>query len=308
MLSIIMYHYVREIKQSRYPNIKGLEVQLFKKQLDYIEQKYHVVTTEQVIANYSGEGTLPENAALLTFDDGYSDHFQYVYPILKNRKMQGSFFVPVKPIHENRVLDVNKIHLLLEAVSPEKLITEIKRLLPVYKNEPDVKGYEDYYSELAKPGRYDTAEVVFIKRLLQHGLPDEVRLDLLSKLFETFLSVPEHVIARELYMSEDQCKCLVKDGMHVGAHTYDHFWLNQISDRQQEEQFQKNISFMENLGVDENTLTMAYPYGAYNGKTLDLMNKYSMKLGFTTEPAGNVNVNDTHPYELPRLDTNDLPR
>ena len=302
-----MYHYVREIKQSRYPNIKGLEAHLFKKQLDYIEQNYSVVTAEQVIAYYNGAGTLPENAALLTFDDGYSDHFQYVYPILKNRKMQGSFFVPVKPVQENRVLDVNKIHLLLEAVPPKKLIAGIKRLLPDYQKEHDVADFEAYYHELAKPGRYDTAEVIFIKRLLQHKLPDDVRLDLLSRLFETFISVPEHVIARELYMTGDQCKCLVEDGMHVGAHTCDHLWLNQISDDRQDEQFRNNVSFLESIGADADTYTMAYPYGAYNSKTLDLMNKYNMKLGFTTEPIGNINLKETHPYELPRLDTNDLP-
>ena len=33
-LTIVMYHYVRDLKNSRYPDIKGLDVSLFKEQID----------------------------------------------------------------------------------------------------------------------------------------------------------------------------------------------------------------------------------------------------------------------------------
>ena len=32
---IVMYHYVREIKNSKFPNLKGLEFEDFKKQINY---------------------------------------------------------------------------------------------------------------------------------------------------------------------------------------------------------------------------------------------------------------------------------
>ncbi len=31
--SVVMYHYVRDLKNTRYPAIKGLDLQLFKEQL-----------------------------------------------------------------------------------------------------------------------------------------------------------------------------------------------------------------------------------------------------------------------------------
>ena len=34
-INIIMYHYVREIKKSKYPNLNGLEFIDFKKQIDF---------------------------------------------------------------------------------------------------------------------------------------------------------------------------------------------------------------------------------------------------------------------------------
>ena len=42
-LTIIMYHYVREIKGSQFPKIKGLEFEGFKRQLDYLEKHYNLI-------------------------------------------------------------------------------------------------------------------------------------------------------------------------------------------------------------------------------------------------------------------------
>ena len=48
-LTIIMYHYVRPIIGSKFPGIKGLELDGFKRQLDYLTKNFNVVNTEQVI-------------------------------------------------------------------------------------------------------------------------------------------------------------------------------------------------------------------------------------------------------------------
>lgn len=34
-LTIVMYHYVRDLKNSRYPNIKGMDVGLFEQQIQF---------------------------------------------------------------------------------------------------------------------------------------------------------------------------------------------------------------------------------------------------------------------------------
>ena len=43
-LTIIMYHYVRPIFGSKYPNINGLELEEFKNQIEYIKKYYHVIS------------------------------------------------------------------------------------------------------------------------------------------------------------------------------------------------------------------------------------------------------------------------
>ena len=74
-LTIVMYHYVRDLARSRYPSIKGRDVASFQFQLDHIARNYSVVTVAQILEALRGGRQLPDNAAWLTFDDGYLDHY-----------------------------------------------------------------------------------------------------------------------------------------------------------------------------------------------------------------------------------------
>ena len=44
-----MYHYVREIKNSKYPNLKGLEFHEFKKQINYFSKKFNVLSNKDFV-------------------------------------------------------------------------------------------------------------------------------------------------------------------------------------------------------------------------------------------------------------------
>ncbi len=304
-LSIVMYHYVRDLKNSRYPNIKGLDVELFREQLKYIQKYYTVIRMEDLISSIENNTKLPKNSVLLTFDDGYKDHFDIVFPILNELGIQGSFFPVVNSIEECKVLDVNKIHFILATQENEELlIQEIYSLLDKYRERFKLNSKEYYFKKLAQPGRWDNKEIRFIKRLLQNELPAEPRNLIINKLFEKYVSIDEETFAKELYMSKDQLKCLVKNGMHVGSHTANHDWLDRQTPELQERELQKSIKFLNSLGITDN-LTMCYPYGRYNETTLQLLKKYNFKIGLTTKVDV---VKNNPPLELPRLNTNDLPK
>jgi peptidoglycan/xylan/chitin deacetylase (PgdA/CDA1 family) len=129
-LTIVMYHYVRDLVRSRYPGIKGRTLDEFKRQLDHIAGRYTVVTAQQVVAAIRGEEPIPENAAWLTFDDGYLDHYTNVFPLLFERGWQGSFFPPSQTVLDGKLLDVNKIHFILAAQpQSDAIIREIKASL-----------------------------------------------------------------------------------------------------------------------------------------------------------------------------------
>ncbi len=43
-VSIVMYHYISDLANSRYPNMKGLDVRLFKQQIDFHKNNYNIIS------------------------------------------------------------------------------------------------------------------------------------------------------------------------------------------------------------------------------------------------------------------------
>ena len=132
-LYIVMYHYVRNLKYSRFPELKGLDLELFKEQIKFLKNNFNIIRMEDVIAYYTENYVLPENAVLLTFDDGYSDNYLNVFPILQEEKLQGSFFIPAKTFIEHQVLDVNKVHFVLASTNINNLIQDLFQELDYYR-------------------------------------------------------------------------------------------------------------------------------------------------------------------------------
>lgn len=307
-VTIIMYHYVRDLKHSRYPNIKGLDVTLFYEQIEYLRKHYQFITMEMLIDSIESNNSLPDKSVLLTFDDAYSDHFKYVFPYLDKHKIQGSFFTPVKAVTKNTLLDVNKIHFILAAENDKsRIINEIKNELKRHSIDYNLNNFSFYFEKLAKPSRYDSADVIFIKRLLQVELEESVRKIITDNLFEKIVDSDESSFSRELYMDVEQIQCMNRNGMHIGSHGYDHYWLGSLDEEQQKMEMEKGLDFLSSIGSDTKNWTMCYPYGDYNESTIKLLKKYNCKLALTTE----VNIADLgnfDKYTLPRLDTNDLPK
>jgi len=312
-LTVVMYHYVRDLKNSRYPEIKGCDVRLFKEQIVFLKKYYNFPTVEEIIDAYYNNKELPEKSALLTFDDAYKDHFEYVFPILEHEHIQGAFYPPVKAVTEHTVLDVNKIHFILASTPADKfdkLLNEIKLLLDRYRDEYQLESYDYYFNKLATFDRFDTKEVLFFKRLLQVELPEKLRNLMTDELFVKIVGIDESAFSRELYMSIDQIKCMVDCGMHIGSHGYDHYWLSSLPKEKQEFEIAKSIEFIDMVGGDSENWTICYPYGDYNQDTIDLLKQHGCKMGLCTKVDVATLGSDLKDsiFKLPRLDVNDLPK
>ena len=95
VLTTLMYHYVREPGDHAQAEsgILGLSPERFEAQIDYLTRHYEMIAWPDLRANLLGQRELPRNACLLTFDDGVSDHYLNVFPILRERGLSGLFFV-----------------------------------------------------------------------------------------------------------------------------------------------------------------------------------------------------------------------
>jgi len=307
-VTIVMYHYVRDLAKTRYPEIKGLDLNKFINQLDYFDQHYTFVRMEDCIEAVYGESTeFPDDALLLTFDDGYLEHYTEVFPLLDERGIQGSFFPPVQSTLEEKVLDVNKIHFVLASTDKTKqLLRVLSERIQQYRNEFNLTAPEEYYERIESSEHpYDPHEVIIFKRVLQRELPLEAREKIISDLFEQYVGVSESVFSNKLYMNEDQLKLMIRKGMFVGGHGFSHKWLNSLGEREQIREIKLTSEFLLSIGVNERLLVMCYPYGAFNKKTIEILEASNYQLGLTTIPEL-AKLTLKQRFTLPRIDTNEF--
>ena len=146
---------------------------------------------------------LPPNATQLTIDDGYSDHFRNVFPLLDARCIKGCFFPSAQAILEHKVLDVNKIQFVLAVSSDVRaLLDQVLSYIDEYRSKHDLYTKDVYLSSINEQHRYDTREVVLVKRLLQRELPKAVRSEIVQRLFEEHVTSDEAAFAcRHAYVA-----------------------------------------------------------------------------------------------------------
>ena len=93
--------------------------------------------------------------------------------------------------------------------------------------------------------------------LNEHGVP------------ATYYIAPSNLGTRGYYMTEDNVQDLFELGHDIAAHTLVHARLSDLSFEDQETEILGSKVALENMGYP--VTTFAYPYGAYNDDTLDIL-------------------------------------
>jgi peptidoglycan/xylan/chitin deacetylase (PgdA/CDA1 family) len=300
-LTVVMYHYVRDLPRTRFPRIKGLTTGGFDGQLDYIQRHYQVVGAPEVLAAARGEAGLPPRACLLTFDDGLCDHRDEVAPRLAERGLAGCFYASAVAAERRTVMDVHKIHFILAANEDVRPIAAALRS-ELARRPVDVDAL---WAQNATAGKYDPPEVMAVKRLLQKALPEKIRVPTVDALFRRFVTADESAFAEELYLGAEDLRALAGAGFEIGGHGDDHAWLGTLDRDAQRAQVRRSAELVRSVRGD-GPWTFAYPHGSRDATTVELLAEAGFAAAFTTEVglAGDLAA----PLELPRLDTNHLPR
>lgn len=302
-VTIVTYHYVRPVADSPWPGIKGLELTQFKGQLDYIQQHYTPVSIDDlIIASRDSKYPLPANAILLSFDDGYLDHWRYVYPELKRRGIPGAFYAPARSLINRELLDVNKVHYVLAACNDHnKLVAHIDDTVKEHAEQLNLPAVSDLHHDFMKASRWDPAETVYVKRILQHGLPLSLRTLIVDDLFGRIVSQDAAAFAEELYLLPEQAREMITGGMHFGSHGDGHIWLSRASEAEQRADIESSLRIFELLGTSSEGFTFCYPYGGYNATTLSILRELGCAAALTTR----LDIAELDPksmLELARID------
>lgn len=102
VVPILMYHHVSKIPPDADVYRQDLTVspEAFDAQLQYLDEAgYHPITLTDLYLNITEGYPLPEKPVVLTFDDGYRDAYEVVFPKLLDYGFPATFFVLATPAH-----------------------------------------------------------------------------------------------------------------------------------------------------------------------------------------------------------------
>jgi peptidoglycan/xylan/chitin deacetylase (PgdA/CDA1 family) len=303
-LDIVMYHYVRPIAGSSWPGVKGRELDELRGQLAWLRANRRIVGMDEVVAAIDAGEDLGEGAALLTFDDGLRDHHAHVLPLLVDAGVSAAFYPSSGPLTDGEVLDVHRIQFILATGADP---VELAARIDAHVRDRELGDVDGFRARYAQPSRWDPAERVYVKRMLQRGLPDTERRALTGELFAAFVTADEAAFVAELYCSRDELRELRDAGMHLGSHTRTHRWLSALEAEEQRAELVHCRTLLDELGVDTSGgWTLAYPYGDHDDTTVAIARELGCTAAVTIE-VRSARLTDDDPLRLPRLNTNDLP-
>ena len=293
ILLAVGYHYVAAQPPAEPRAIFPVTADGLAAQLELLGRSFEFVSRDELLAAVAGEAWLPERACFVTFDDGLRCQLDLALPVLERLGVPATFFVAGRPLAEQGVLYVHKVHALRERVRDSELLALV--------------GAADVAAGVAQEHyRYDEPDAARLKYLLNMELPLEEREAVVGAAFDEIFP-DEAAFARELYMAREDVARLERDHRAVGAHSYAHEPLARLDDDALAADLDAAASLLADV-TGSPPRALSYPHGTPSTVDLRVARRAAragFQVGFTMERALNPTLEE--PLLLGRLDANDAP-
>ena len=299
---VVMYHYVRDSSATGFPEIRALAPELFARQLDWLQEQYTAIDIQYLQAALDGRRELPSDAALLTFDDGFIDHFTTVFPLLRERGLSGTCFLAHDACGPSpRLLGVHKTHFLLAHLGAEAFGRAVLRESQA-AGSMSATGRSVFGND-----RWDASDERAVRHLLNYELSFADADRVLEHLFAQHLG-DSVAFARRLYLDEAKIREMAAGGITFGYHTRTHRMLSRLSPEEQRQELADGVQWIRVL-TGQPSVPFCYPWGGpqtYTAETVRALEGLGYSLAFNTVRR-RIRIGHDGRYELPRFDTRDLP-
>ena len=199
----IYYHLVSNAKNPLVENLYShKDIATFRKDIEVLVKKYKILDLADIKANKSG--------VILSFDDGFSECYDVIYPILKQHSIPAFFFVNNDFLDNKNMFFRAKISLLINKLGYSAPL--IQQQL-AYTLECKITDIEN--------------------RLI--AIQDEDKMLLNSLLTIAELDIDKYLKTNEPYLVSQQISEMIKSSYYFGGHTRDHARLRNLSATEQEQ-------------------------------------------------------------------------
>lgn len=238
-LHILKYHQVLPMGD---PICAGtLSSEIFCGQVDWLVKNMTILSATEAFERLEN-GTLPDRAVLLTFDDGYASNLEYVVPVLQKYGLSGLFFVSSGHLGEHLLWD-DRIKWVIRETRQAAL--DLSSLGLANYSLMDIMQKRHAYEGVCHSLKY---------------MPIKQRQALVSAVESLSGIAPEK---RAVMLDEIQVREMISGGMEIGAHTVNHPILKQETLDEARWNIEEDKRRLEQVTGQE-VLFFSYPNGTPN--------------------------------------------
>ena len=234
------YHTVNNEKLNYLDNLFSFKNEKhFKNDIELLLNNYQPLNPDFFLKDFK-YNQIPKNHFLLTFDDGLSQIFDVVAPILYEKKISAIFFVNPHYIDNKNFFVRHVISVLIDIILNNKydkeIIQEINYLLSLKKSSSKSLLINDL-----KKINFDSENILLrITELLKVDINTELK-------------------KKKPFISKNQIKEMIDMGFYFGGHTMTHPRLNTINYDDQKKEIIDSINWLK-LNFKINYSFFAFPY------------------------------------------------
>ena len=252
-----------------------------------LRDRFRLITLAELLDQAESGFPFREPTALITFDDGYRDNLDAALPVLRSLGASATFFLVTGFLDAGRLPWWDHVAYVVKRTEAPRLVLDRPAPLAI-----DLGGIS-------------RAEAVMTVIRAWHAHPPrvedepEVRRHLEDR---AGVSVDEPALARGLFLSWDDARCLTEAGMAIGSHTRAHPTLARLSEAEQFRELAESKRLLEQHFHRE-VAALAYPFGGpgdTTAATRRLAREAGYRLAFSTI-TGENRAKGIDPFQLRRL-------
>jgi peptidoglycan/xylan/chitin deacetylase (PgdA/CDA1 family) len=197
----------------------------FERDIDFLFKNYEFISISNFIENTHVNKHLGKKKIVLTFDDGYSEVYDIVQPILQQKGIPAAIFITTDFLDNQDLFYKCKISLVKDTIM--RLPLESSTIMQLSQ-----------ISRQKMSSNYDI--IKFIDSLqykdvsLLNSIAKEVGID-----FDKYLNL------NKPYLTSEQIFTLIDKGFEIGAHSLDHPYFGKISFDEQLQQTKASMDIIQ---------------------------------------------------------------
>jgi len=283
-VGILIYHRVSPAKNDWFP--PPLSPEFFEQEIEYFSHNYEIITLDELAQCLHQKKSFPENAIVITFDDGNKDNYLYAYPILKKYHAPAAIFLSTGSIGTNNPFWWNKVDYTIRNTP---LVELTLNGMGTYSLKSIENRSKSAFSIIEKLSELDEKQ----KNLLIDNL-----------ISISGINVPAN-LSKERILSWNDVQEMSNENISFGAHSVTHPILTRIPlERARWEITQSKKDIEDKTG--KTVTAFAYPNGIYNNDIINIVKEADFNCAVAVNP-GNLIGSKTNPYILNRICAVDNP-